>query len=168
MEIATADINFVTIRAAAPSDHDFVQGTLLNHYYEESFWAQRLTTRTFFDGHTPLVKGLLYRAQVNVACEKSDPYALLGFVIFEPSIFDSADLTPLTPPVLDFLFVKKSFRGIGIGRLLFESTGFPADLQGVHVSFATKAWFTTKKQKGLEERFHAKYDPYLQWRAIAP
>jgi GNAT superfamily N-acetyltransferase len=162
------DTDFVTVRAARPSDHDFVQGTLLNHYYEESFWAQRLTTRTFFDGHTPLVRGLLYRAQVNVACEKEDPDALLGFVMFEPSVMDSRDLTPLTPNILDFIVVKKSFRALGIGRLLFESTGFPKDLQGVHVSFATKAWFTTKKQKGLEERFKARYDPYAQWRAIAP
>jgi len=162
------DTDFVTIRAARPSDHDFVIGTLLNHYYEESFWAQRITTRTFFDGHTPLVRGLLHRAQVNVVCEKEDLDALLGFVMFEPSVMDSRDLTPLTPNVLDFLFVKKAFRGIGIGRMLFVSTGFPEDLQGVHVSFATKAWFTTKAHKGLEELFHAKYDPYLQWRAIAP
>ena len=164
----TLDTDFITVRPAASSDHDFVQGTLLNHFYEESFWAQRLTTRIFFDGHTPIVKGLLYRAQVNVACEKEDPDALLGFVIFEPSVMDSRDLTPLSPNILDFLFVKKSFRGLGIGRLLFTSTGFPEDLQGVEVSFATKAWFTTKKQKGLEERFKARYNPYLQWRAIAP
>ena len=171
MEVASfskaPDADRIGYRAATPADHDFIQGTLLNHYYEESFWAQRLTTRIFFDGHTPLVKGLLYRAHAHVACERDDPTALLGFVLFEPSVMDSRDLTPLTPNVLDFLYVKKSWRGLGIGRLLFSSTGFPEDLQGVHVTFATKAWFTTKNQKGLEERFKARYNPYLQWRAIA-
>ena len=155
-------------RTARPQDRDFVQGTLLNHFYEESFWAQRLTTRTFFDGHTVLVQTLLDRPTVHVlvACEKDDEDALLGFAIFEPrDEFGNA-------PVFDFLYVKKAWRGLGIGRMLFEAAraeaSLPEDLHGVHVSYATKAWFTTKSQKGLEERFRATFNPYLQWRGLFP
>ena len=154
----------ITWRKAEPRDRDFVQATLLNHFYEESHWALRLTTRTFFDGHGPLVQTLLDRSTVTtlVACETEDPDALLGFVVFE-----HADQYG-NAPILDFLYVKKAWRGLGIGRMLFEATGFPKDLAGVHVSFATKAWFSTMAQRGLEERFRAVYDPYLQWRGLLP
>lgn len=155
-------------RAARPEDRDFVQGTLLNHFYEESFWAQRLTTRVFFDGHTSLVQTLLDRPTVHtlVACEKDDEDALLGFAIFEP--VDEFG----NPAVFDFLYVKKAWRALGIGRMLFEAAckeaSLPPDLAGVHVSYATKAWFTTKTHRGLEERFRAVYNPYLQFRGIMP
>jgi GNAT superfamily N-acetyltransferase len=166
MDVSTAAPSFDRIghRVAVAKDRDFVQATLLNHYYEESFWAQRLTTRTYFDGHTALVQTLLDKPGVHtvVACEAADPDALLGFVIFE----NEDDFG--NPPILDFLYVKKAWRGLGIGRMLFKATGFPLDLSGVHVSYATKAWFTTKAQRGLEEKFKAVYDPYLQFRGLFP
>jgi hypothetical protein len=163
MNVAT-NIDRITYRDAGSKDRDFVQATLLNHFYEESFWAQRLTTRTYFDGHTALVQTLLDKPGVCtvVACEKDDTDALLGFVIFEnPDEFGN-------PAILDFIYVKKSWRVLGIGKMLFGATGLPSDLAGVHVSYATKAWFTTKAQRGLEEKFHATYNPYLMWRGLFP
>ncbi len=162
--MAVPSTDRIGYRSATARDRDFVQATLLNHFYEESFWAQRLTTRTFFDGHTALVQTLLDRPGVRtiVACERDDQDALLGFAVFEGS--DEFG----NPPVFDFLYVKKAWRGLGIGGMLFRATGLPEDLGGVHVSYATKAWFTTKAQRGLEERFKATFNPYLQWRGLFP
>lgn len=147
-------------REATLDDFDFVQATLLNHYYEESFWAQRLTTRVYFDGHTPLVRSLLQQSRVLVACLADDPTTILGFVVFEPKG------GPAEADVLDFLYVKKAFRRAGVGSMLLKATGYPLDLAGVHVTFCTKAWFRTKAASGLEEKFRATYWPYGQWRAF--
>jgi GNAT superfamily N-acetyltransferase len=147
-------------REGTAEDFDFVQATLLNHYYEESFWAQRLTTRSYFDGHTPLVRALLQQARVLVACTQEDPGLILGFVVFEPAG------GPAGTDVLDFLYVKKAWRKLGVGRMLLAATGLTPTLDGVQVTFATKAWFRTKGHPGLEERFKATYWPYGQWRAF--
>ena len=160
--VPTAAGRSVIYREATPADFDFVQGTLLNHYCEESFWAQRLTTRVFFDGHTPLVRALLEQAKVAVACDSEDPTLLFGFIVFEPGG------GPDGRDVLDFVYVKKSFRRLGIGTRLLGLTGYPETLKGVCVTFCTKAWFRTKQQRGLEERYEATYWPYGQWRAFNP
>jgi GNAT superfamily N-acetyltransferase len=147
-------------REATIDDFDFVQATLLNHFYEESHWSLRLTTRTFFDGHTPLVRALLQQARVLVACMADDPTTIIGFVVFEPAGGpDGLD-------VLDFLYVKKAFRRAGVGTMLLTATGLPPDLDKVAVTFCTKAWFRTKAAHGLEERYRALYWPYGQWRAL--
>ena len=148
----------VFYRPAEPADFEFIQAALLNHYYEESFWARRLTTRSFFDGHTPLVRALLQQAAAVVACDSLDPSLLFGFVVFEPGG------GPVGSDVLDFLYVKKAFRKLGLGRRLLAATGFKPDLAGVQVTFCTEAWFRTKNHSGLEERFKATYWPYGQWR----
>lgn len=151
-------------RDATIEDFDFVQATLLNHYYEESFWALRLTTRAYFDGHTPLVRALLQQASVLVACEVADPTSILGFIVFEK------EGGPGGADVIDFLYVKKAWRKLGIARMLLEASGLwfagNRDLDGVHVTFCTKAWFHTKQKPGLEEHFKATYWPYGQWRAF--
>jgi GNAT superfamily N-acetyltransferase len=147
-------------RPAEVGDFEFIQATLLNHYNEESFWARRLTTRVFFDGHTPLVRTLLQRVRGVVACDSLDPTLIFGFVLFEPK--GGPDETD----VLDFLYVKKAWRRLGLGQRLLRETGLPPDLAGVHVTFCTEAWFRTKNHSGLEERFKATYWPYGQWRAF--
>jgi GNAT superfamily N-acetyltransferase len=147
-------------REATLDDFDFVQATLLNHYYEESHWSLRLTTRVYFDGHTPLVRSLLQQARVLVACLADDPTTILGFVVYEPGG------GPAGCDVLDFLYVKKAFRRAGVGTMLMKATGYPENLLGVAVTFCTKAWFRTKAKHGLEERFEAHYWPYGQWRAF--
>jgi GNAT superfamily N-acetyltransferase len=150
-------------RDATLDDFDFVQGTLLNHFYEEAFWSLRLTTRIFFDGHTPLVRSLLQQASVVIACERDDPTSILGFVVFEKGGGpDGAD-------VIDFIYVKKAWRKLGIGKMLLIATGLETGnptLEGVHVTFCTKAWFHTKQKSGLEEHYKAIYWPYGQWRAF--
>lgn len=146
------------VRPAVPADVAFVVRTWLDHWKHESAWAHRVRTREFYAGHHPLIASILEHAAVLVACDAQDADSIAGFVVFEPSAAGG--------PVLDFVYVKKAMRQLGIGHALLAATALPAGLAGVRLSHCTRAWFTTKANgPGLEERFPlAIHHPYLAWR----
>jgi GNAT superfamily N-acetyltransferase len=146
------------IRPAKPEDAAFILGCWLEQWWKESAWAHRVRAREYFAGHRPLVVSILEHASALVACDAEDADALLGFIVFEPEYAGG--------PVVDLAYVKKAFRGLGIGRALLAASGLPQDLADVRLTHCTRAWFTTKANgPGIEARFpNAIHNPYLAWR----
>lgn len=153
---ALADPVPFAIRPARPEDAPLILGTWLEQWFRESYWAHRVRAREFFAGHRPLIVSILEHAQVLAACDATDADSDAGYIVFEAG----------PRRVLDFIYVKKAFRGMGVGRALLAASGLPQDLAGVGLSHCTRAWFSTKAHGlGLEARFpSAIHNPYLAWR----
>lgn len=139
----------VLIRPAEATDRAFLIATWLNNYRRESYFAARICDAVFFSRHHEIVDELLRRSTVSVACDPQDKDCILGYMVWEPD-------------ALHWIYVKKSFRKLGIARELFRHSKLPEDLDGVQVTHATKMWFTTRERgPGLEDRFKkAVYNPY--------
>ena len=103
--------NLVSIREALPADRAFILATWLRAlYYGDTFFSMIPKDR-FMKHYHKLVERFIDSpsALVQVACLKDDPEVILGYSVCH----SSADGI-----VLDWIYVKKPWRGIGIAKSL--------------------------------------------------
>lgn len=94
------------IRDPQPEDINFILSTMLKGlYYGSRFWSE-VDQDAFFKNYEPFIKNLMIKSQVKIACLEDDQDVILGYSMFDHNI-------------LHFIFVKKSYRKLGIGRKLF-------------------------------------------------
>lgn len=99
----------ILIRQPEPNDINFILSTMLKGlYYGSKFW-QEVEQESFFLHYEPFVKTLMLKSSIQIACLEDDPDVILGYSMSRAN-------------VLDFIFVKKSYRKLGIGRLLYPSS----------------------------------------------
>lgn len=67
--------------------------------------------KTYFDRHRVLVNTLIQHDKGLVACDPDEPSVVYGFVVYE--------LTERIA-VIDYVYVKKDFRGFGIAKELIK------------------------------------------------
>jgi hypothetical protein len=128
----SSDINkqdLVAIRAYAAEDKNFILATFLRGlYYGESIYS-RMHKRTFMEkfhqvAETALNLPTIY---IRVACLKDDPDVILGYAVLSRN------------NALHWVFVKKSWRGIGICKdLVPESTKTVTNLTKIGLIIANK------------------------------
>lgn len=73
-------------------------------YYGESAYSDT-PKDSFFANYAKVIEALLSRSHCQVACLSQDPTVVLGYVVFAGS-------------TIHWIFVKKAFRKMGIGRAL--------------------------------------------------
>ncbi len=136
------DVNpAILIRRADADDAAFVFSYWLRDYYERSAFAKGITKATFMSLHHLLLERLIARSVMHIACDPEDPTVCFGFICAEG-------------PVLHYVYVKRRFRGMGVGGLLlaaaFEASGPSA------FSHLTDEMISLRKRWPLAE-----YNPYL-------
>ncbi len=98
----------VDVREPAPEDINFMLSTMLKGlYYGSKFWAE-VDQEAFFSNYEPFIKQLMLKCDIKIACLDDDKDVILGWSMFKES-------------VLHFLFVKKSYRNVGVGKLLYPN-----------------------------------------------
>lgn len=95
----------LVIRKAEKTDEAFIYSTWLRGLYYGNPWFREIDQETFFSKYHGVIENVLSKASVDVACLEEDPDTVLGYVVYRG-------------PILDWVFVKKSFRKFGIARKL--------------------------------------------------
>jgi len=105
----------IAVRPYNESDKNFVLATWLRGlYYGESFFST-IPKTIFMENYHNILEGFLAANgdSVKVACLKEDPEVILGYSVVRHTKIGEADIS-----ILDWIFVKTAWRGIGIGKML--------------------------------------------------
>ncbi len=115
MEAQINKADLVTIRDGNADDRNFILATWLRGLYYGDSWFKEIPKDIFMEYYHRFLEGLLNLPGViiKVSCLKEDPYVILGYAV-------SRKVKDLT--VLDWVFVKDAWRGIGLGRSLVPQT----------------------------------------------
>ncbi len=104
----SAGLELITIRPWNPeTDKAFVLSTILKGLYYGDSWFSLIPKDIFMQNYHPFLEKLLFSpgVDVNVACLIEDPDVIIGY-------------SATTNSVLHWIFVKKSWRGIGVAKIL--------------------------------------------------
>lgn len=133
-----------TLRRADEKDISFIFNSWLKSY-RSSYFAKSISNTIYFEGHHKIIEKLAKTSEIIVACNPQDPEQIFGYICAEKidGIF-----------CLHYIYVKQSFRRLGIGKLLLNS--FERDKEQASV-------FThhTKIAERLAAKYNMVYHPYL-------
>lgn len=104
----SAGLELITTREWKPeSDKAFVLATWLKNLYYSDSWFSLIPKDIFMQNYHTFLERLLDSpgVEVKVACLVEDPDVIIGYVAY-------------TNTVAHYTFVKKSWRGIGVAKLL--------------------------------------------------
>ncbi len=115
MEATLNKKELIGVRPFGESDKNFVLATWLRGlYYGDSFFSS-IPKTIFMENYHAILEGFLQRnsGSIQVACLKEDPEVILGYSVVRHLKVGEADIS-----VLDWIFVKTAWRGIGISKML--------------------------------------------------
>lgn len=104
--------DLISIRDRDPNDDAFILSTWLKGIlYGGLDFYSKIPKDVFFSNHHRILERLLSlpTTTTKIACLKDDPDVILGYTVYRVA----GGVT-----VLDYIFVKKSWRGIGIAKSL--------------------------------------------------
>ena len=96
----------------AEADKNFVYATWLRGLYYGDSWFSQIPKQIFMTQYQLVIDRILSRATVSVACLKDDPEIILGYSVHHPIENGNA---------VDWVFVKSSWRHIGVAKSLIPS-----------------------------------------------
>ena len=96
----------IEIREPAPGDINFLLSTMLKGLYFGSRFYAPIDQECFFSAYEPFIKQLMLKSTIKVACLADDKDVILGYSIFRSEC-------------VSFVFVKKSYRKLGLARMLY-------------------------------------------------
>lgn len=109
----------VVIRNVVAADLPFVFSTWLKAMRYSAPFANGVKDHPYYIGQQRLIAGVLSRADtaIRVACQTADASVILGYACSEQRLARDESLD-----VVHFVYVKKPFRRLGIGRMLLASS----------------------------------------------
>jgi GNAT superfamily N-acetyltransferase len=129
------------IRIGQANDLNLIYKNWLRSYHDLSDVARLIPKRVYYPGQSALIKKLLQRCDVLVACMVDDPDQVYGWICFEPN-------------VMHYVFVKSLYRKCGVGSALIEAA-FPV---GTNFCFSHHTFHTRKR---LFQSRNSFYNPYF-------
>lgn len=143
MEITNLPIN---IRSYRPeSDEDFIYACWIREFKLSPF-ARKIRNSIYFYNQHKIIDTLINKSKIIVACNIDDENHIYGYVVFEN----------IKPPVLHWLYVKMSYRGMGIENLLLQC--LPLQDQKCYFSHFCADWFDYLPKDKVD------YNPYLAFK----
>lgn len=138
----------IEIRKYRESDRPFLTSTWLRNYKFSSYFAKRIKHEVFFKGHQAIIDRLLKKPSVTVlmACDKNHDDTMIGYLAYEPG----------EHPTIHFIYVKDTFRMMGIARALFNF----AALDPEKIRFSHWTFVTDEFMRRWPSMIH---DPYKKW-----
>jgi ribosomal protein S18 acetylase RimI-like enzyme len=124
------------IREAKSTDISFIYDSWLKCYKHDSAIGKACRSRIFFDNYKLTIDYLLNHphTKVLIACNPDERDVLYGYLV-------------CTKGTLHFSLVKEAFRGLGIGRSLFNAAfSNPNSVICSHKTFSVEKIFHTHKQ----------------------
>lgn len=105
------DKQLISLREGEADDAPFILNSWLKSYRVSNF-ARTITNTVYFEGHHTVIRNILKKATVLVACNQQNPSQIYGYLVYEK--VDNV-------PVIHYCYVKHTFRGLGIGKKLLLS-----------------------------------------------
>ena len=101
----------INLRPATAKDVSFIFNSWLKSYRSSNF-ARNIANEVFFAEHHKVIEELVKTEQVTVACSTTDENELYGYIVagYTQEIF-----------TLHYIYVKHSFRSMGVGTMLLNS-----------------------------------------------
>lgn len=130
-------------RRLLPEDVPFLYNSWLKSY-RDSPTVQSISNTVYYAEQHKLIERLLQapEAKAVVACNPEDPTQIYGYIVYQPD-------------VLHWVYVKHTFRGAGIARMLVAEAGLSAKLIYTH---------RVKNSERLVGERDATYNPYLLYK----
>ena len=132
------------LRPLTEEDHPFLYNSWLKSY-RFSLFAERITNTIYFEDHHKLIEKIINNSKTLIACNPSDPSQLYGYIVAgeEEGVL-----------VVHFLYVKHTFRYMGIGKTLLDAVGHSSDTASVYTHH-------TRMADKLASKHNFVYHPYL-------
>lgn len=97
--------DLIAIRQAVLPDKNFILATMLRALYYGDTWFSLIPKDTFMKHYHSIAEKLVATNNIKIACLRDEPTVIIGYSI---STLDT----------VHFVYVKKSWRGIGIAKSL--------------------------------------------------
>lgn len=133
------------IRRANDEDIPFIFNSWLKSYKASGPISKGVVAAIYYENHHKLIQKIAMRATVYVACDKNDPTNIYGFMAGE---YIEGIL------VIHYVYIKHSFRRLGIAKELFNSFNHDTSSASCYTHF-------TRAIERIAERYNMVYHPYL-------
>lgn len=140
----------IRFREANETDVGFIFNSFLKSF-RDSYFARNISSTIYFNEHHKIIESLLKKAKVNIACNPNDVSQIYGYVISE-----KIDNTF----VLHYIYVKQTFRKMGIGKKLLEISGHDKEVAGCYSHH-------NKISEKLSAKYNLIYHPYLAMERVS-
>jgi GNAT superfamily N-acetyltransferase len=130
------------IRQAKGNDLNFIYSTWLRSYKHDSPVTKQIKRDLFFKEHQRLIDKIFMRPNINIymACKDDDEDLVFGYIVYEPK-------------TIHFIYVKESFRKLGIGKRLLGCLPTLNDVEASHLTYSLIELWNAGKLK-------VNYNPY--------
>ena len=132
------------MRPANEGDVGFIFNSWLKSFRNSEF-PNSITNEIYFSEHHKVIERIFKFYDVIIACNDSDPSQIYGFMCagYTDNVF-----------TLHYVYVKHTFRRMGIAKALATSFNFNPSYASVHTH-------TCKIAKILAPKYNMMYHPYL-------
>ncbi len=134
----------IRLRNATDSDVPFIFNSWLKNF-RTSPTTLGIASPVFYQQHHKVLEGLCKRASLTVACNNTDIGQIYGYLCCE-KVEDTL--------VIHFIYVKETFRRLGVARMLLEAQGWGPKMP---IFYTHK----TRMTIALSDKFPIVYNPYL-------
>ena len=136
----------IRLRTANDEDLPFIFSSWLKSY-RSSHFAKKITNTIYFGDHHKVIEHLLKNSIVMISCNEEDPSQIYGYAVGSQvdGIF-----------ILHFIYVKHTFRNMGIGSMLLDSYGFDKENASLYTHHTDVA-------ERLSAKYNFVYHPYLMF-----
>lgn len=134
----------VKLRKAVQADVGFIFNAWLKSF-KFSLFAKNITNTIFFTEHHKVIERLLKQNETIIACNPDDESQIFGFI-------NAGNVDGIL--CVNYIYVKQSFRNLGIGKTLLESFRPDSESAAVYTHF-------TRMSEKLAPKYNFVYHPYL-------
>ena len=134
----------VRLRTLIDDDLPFLFSSWLKSY-RSSHFAEKITNTIYFSDQHKLIEKLIGDSKVVVACNGEDPSQVYGYIV-------GGEVDGIS--LLHFIYVKHTFRNMGIGKTLLDAVGHESDKAAVYTHH-------TRMSDKLASKYNFVFHPYL-------
>jgi ribosomal protein S18 acetylase RimI-like enzyme len=134
----------IRLRPVIDDDTAFIFNSWLKSY-RFSHFGEKITNTIYFTEHHKILEKLMASSKVLIACNQEDPSQVYGYIV-------GGELDGII--VLHFIYVKHTFRNMGIGKTLLDAWGHDKEKAGVYTHH-------TRIADRLASKYNFVYHPYL-------
>ena len=134
----------VRFRGATPDDANFIFNSWLKSYRNSQF-ARLITNTIYFTEQHKLIETLLKTCTVIMVCSQTDPNQIYGYSVVE-------EIDGIL--VIHYVYVKHSFRNMGIGNALMEKAGYKKETASIYTMH-------TQAVDRLFHKYNIIFHPYI-------
>lgn len=139
----------IRLRPATQEDVPFIFSSWLKSY-RNSLYARNITSTTYFSEHHKIIQNIVKKNPVIIACNDADPSQVYGYICAGKTegIF-----------TLHYIYIKQSFRTMGIAKSLMQSMGFDSNVASIYTHH-------TRTAERLAAKYNMLYHPYVLFNIV--